>query len=109
MKKWWLALAAGSVLVLGACGGGEETTDSGSGEQASSGELDPREVYVGNCSGCHGDNLEGGSGPNLEDVGSRYSYDEILDIIQNGKGRMPGNLIEGEEAEVVAQWLSEQQ
>ncbi|TFE03902.1 cytochrome c551 [Jeotgalibacillus salarius] len=106
MKKWWLGVALGSAVLLGACGGGEEeATDTGS----SAGEMDPEEIFIGNCSGCHGDNLEGASGPNLQEVGSRLSQDEILNVIQQGQGSMPAGLIEGEEAEVVAEWLSEMQ
>ncbi|KIL46542.1 hypothetical protein KP77_26690 [Jeotgalibacillus alimentarius] len=103
MKKWWLGAALVSSMMLAACGGGEEeAADTGS----SAGEMDPETIFIGNCAGCHGDNLEGASGPNLEEVGSRLSQDEILQVIQEGQGRMPGNLIEGEEAEVVAEWLS---
>jgi len=37
------------------------------------------------------------------------SEDEILTVIQEGRGAMPAGIIEGEEAEAVAAWLSEQQ
>ena len=41
-------------------------------------------------------------------VGGKYSKDEILDIIKNGKGGgMPAGVIQGEEAEMVAAWLAE--
>ncbi|MFB1082306.1 cytochrome c551 [Jeotgalibacillus sp. JSM ZJ347] len=103
MKKWWIGAVLGSAVLLGACGGGEEeAADTGS----SAGEMDPETIFIQNCSGCHGDNLEGASGPNLQEVGSRLSQEEILSVIQNGQGSMPSNLIEGEEAEVVAEWLS---
>jgi len=45
------------------------------------------------CMGCHGNNMEGGMGPNLQQVGSRLDAAQIADIIKNGKGSMPGGLI----------------
>ncbi|OES46189.1 cytochrome C551 [Domibacillus iocasae] len=113
----------GSSIMLAACGGGddaakdtaddatvEETeteapaTDEGTEETtASAGE----EVYQQSCLSCHGGNLEGGFGPALDKAGAEYSKDEILDIIHNGKGQMPPNVVEGEEAEAVAAWLAE--
>lgn len=122
-KKSVLALMLGSSIVLAACGGGddaaEDTTDDATVEEteteapatdegteettASAGE----EVYQQSCLSCHGGNLEGGFGPALDKAGAEYSKDEILDIIHNGKGQMPPNVVEGEEAEAVAAWLAE--
>ena len=56
---------------------------------------------------CHGQNLEGqGNFPALNDVGSRLSQDEILDVIENGRGAMPGGIISGDDAQAVAEWLA---
>nr|WP_226659615.1 MULTISPECIES: cytochrome c [Pseudalkalibacillus] len=81
-------------------GGGEKGGDSAGGEA--------EKVFAQNCASCHGENLGGGAGPALEAVGGKYSKDEILEIIKNGKsGGMPAGVIQGEEAEMVATWLSE--
>ena len=48
-----------------------------------------------------------GNTPALNDIGSRFSEEEILDIIVNGQGNMPGGLVKGEEAEALAAWLAE--
>ena len=98
-------------LVLGACGGGEEEDtnqgDNGGGGDTAAIEAEAAPIYEQNCLRCHGQNLEGGAGPSLEQVGSKYSQAEIQEIILEGKGtNMPGGLIQGEEAETVAQWLS---
>lgn len=78
----------------------EESADSAGGEA--------EKVFAQNCASCHGENLGGGAGPALDAVGGTYSKDEILDIIKNGKGSgMPAGLIQGKEAEMVAQWLAE--
>lgn len=101
----------GAVLVLGACGGGdkvEEDTNSEptTGETAS---VDVEAVVNQSCISCHGGNLEleGGMGPALNNIGATLSEEEIHDVIVNGQGAMPGNLIQGEEADAVAKWLSE--
>ena len=115
MKKKWLAtFMLGSALMLGACGGddsGTEDQDTGS-ETAESGTTTDASEQVAQqrCATCHGGNLQGmGNTPALNDVGSRYSEEEILDIIVNGQGRMPSGLVKGEEAEALAAWLAEQQ
>ena len=60
------------------------------------------------CIRCHGNNLEGqGNFPALNDVGARLSEDEILNVIENGRGAMPGGIISGEDAKAVATWLAE--
>jgi len=115
MKKKLLAMMLGAGLVLGACGGGNDdntgdtnndanTGTSGGGETASA---DAEAAYQKSCIGCHGGNLEGASGPELSDVGSRLSEDEIHTIILEGKGNMPPGLLKDEEADAVAKWLSE--
>ncbi|MGE7603981.1 cytochrome c551 [Peribacillus sp. NPDC097675] len=111
MKKKWLALLLGTSLALTACGSNDddnagkepaenkETTTAGAGDAA--------KIYENKCSSCHAVNLEGGVGPNLTEVGSRLSKDEIEHVILNGQGGMPKELIVGDEASKVADWLSE--
>lgn len=65
------------------------------------------EVFQNNCATCHGDDLSGDSGPDLTKVGSEMSEDDIHDIIENGQGSMPPGVVAGEEANLVAEWLSE--
>lgn len=112
MKRKLFAFLMGSALVFGlaACGGddnaGEDTgTDNGNGgaTTAANGE----EVFKQNCAACHGQDLTGGVGPNLTDVGSRLSQDEIEGIIENGKGAMRAGIVEGADKEAVASWLAE--
>ncbi len=121
MKKWLMAVLLGTVLVLGACGGSDdaaedtgvdettetetETEDAGDG-----GSYDvalAEEVFQQSCASCHGDDLSGGVGPDLNTVGSSLSADEIVDIINNGLGSMPSVSLDEEEADAVAQWLAD--
>jgi quinoprotein glucose dehydrogenase len=46
--------------------------------------------YISNCQSCHCDKMQGLVGPSLVNIGQRIFYDEFTNIIQNGRGRMPG-------------------
>lgn len=50
------------------------------------------------CVSCHGNNMEGGAGPNLQKVGEKYDAAQLVDIIKNGvPPQMPGGLIQDEQ------------
>lgn len=117
MNKKLLAVIFGATLMLAACGGGDEatdtadktneTTDTTTDTGATTASVDAEKIVSAKCIACHGTNLEGqGNFPALTDVGSRLSEDEILSVIENGQGAMPGNLITGEDAQAVAEWLA---
>jgi len=49
-----------------------------------------RSLYAANCAGCHGDARQGSAmAPNLVDVASRRTRDQIAQLIREGTGRMP--------------------
>ena len=106
--KWKLAaMFLGVSLALAACGGGGDNAgnnngDNGGGDTAASAE----QIYKQNCASCHGQDLSGGVGPNLQKVGSKYSKEQIKEIIANGRGAMPAGIIKGEDADKVAEWLA---
>ncbi|WP_075528649.1 cytochrome c551 [Sporosarcina ureilytica] len=109
MKKKLLAAIFGATLVLGACGGGNDTsneTDTGT-SGGDTAEVDAEAVVQQKCIACHGGNLEGASAPAISTAGANYSEDEIRDIIQNGKGGMPAIKMAEAEADAVAAWLAE--
>ena len=125
MKKWLMAVLFGTMLVLGACGGAgddnanepadindggteEEATDDGATDDGGAVDTAAAEdAFQKSCASCHGQDLSGGAGPDLTSVGSSLSADEILDIIENGQGSMPGGLLSGDDATAVADWLAE--
>lgn len=111
MNKKVLTLLMGIFLVVGlaACGGGSKSDSSqgtsGGTDTASAG--DAPKIFSQHCATCHGDNLQGGMGPNLQKIGSQLSKDQILGILKNGKpGGMPAGLITGSDADKVAAWLA---
>lgn len=136
MKKALLALVFGSALFLAACGGGDEANDTNdnteettnnnqgtTGDTGTNGENgdtatdtetpDEGAVAAGEavvqkaCISCHGQNLEGmGSFPALNNVGSRLSQEEILNVINNGQNGMPPGIVKGDEAEAAAAYLA---
>ena len=100
MKKSLLTLVFGSAIFLAACGGDDSASN---GETA---DIDGKSVVQQSCATCHGGQLQGGSAPALNQLGAKYSEEEILDIILNGKDRMPPGIVKGEKAEAAAEYLS---
>ncbi|PZX08232.1 cytochrome c551 [Psychrobacillus insolitus] len=113
MNKKLLAVLFGSALMLAACGGDDsaketDTTKTEPAETTETASVDAEKIVGQSCISCHGTNLEGqGSFPALKDVGARLSEEEILTVIEKGRGAMPGGIISGEDAKAVALWLSE--
>ncbi|CEI83580.1 cytochrome c-551 [Oceanobacillus oncorhynchi subsp. incaldanensis] len=130
MKKFYLLFLAFTLaIVLAACDGdngsdsgdegadntenSEETESSDPGGEAEDGESASietgEEVFQNNCASCHGQDLSGAAGPNLTEVGSNYSQDEIADIVENGTdGGMPAFPDLGDDdLDELAKWLSE--
>lgn len=104
VKKWCAALAAVLLAAgLAACGNGSPS--SGGGKNTASGG-DAEKLADQKCSACHGDQLQGNVGPNLQHIGSKLSEKQILNVIENGKGDMPKGLLKGDDAQKVAKWLS---
>jgi cytochrome c551 len=109
VKSKLMIILLGLMLTLAACGGGEEETAQNETNGGTTGGMEttaPEGIYKKSCSSCHGGNLEGNIGPALKKVGSKYTEEEILSIIQNGQGSMPKGLIQGTDAETVAAWLA---
>ncbi|AGT32819.1 cytochrome C' [Geobacillus genomosp. 3] len=78
--------------------GGEKT------EQAA--EFNPEQFYQQTCASCHGQSYEGGVGPALKGVGERLSADQIKDVLQNGRGGMPGGLVPADNLDAMTKWLA---
>lgn len=73
-------------------GDNKELTSEGDEEATEEVAASPEEIYQQSCIGCHGDQYQGGVGPALTGVGERLSEEEIVDVLTNGKGAMPGDL-----------------
>jgi cytochrome c550 len=102
-----------AVIVISFVGIGQRDEIASGGEehgQAEEGETmeDPEEIYASSCVNCHGADLAGSFGPNLQTIGNDLSADQIANVITNGQGQMPaqGHLSE-DEVSILAKWLSE--
>jgi len=118
MKKNWITfginiiLAVSLVFLLFVYEGKPPAQKAAKGgEPAPAGETstagNPEEIASANCMTCHGENLQGGAGPALTKIGTKYSQDEIENIINNGRNAMPAGVISPDEAKVVAEWLAQ--
>ncbi|WP_438824207.1 cytochrome c551 [Bacillus sp. JJ1562] len=111
MKRKLFGFLLGSALVfaLAACGGGDDNNAANepAGENGGATTASAEKIAQQNCASCHGADLTGAGAPDLSKIGSKYSQDEIADIIENGQGGMPGGIIEGADKEAVASWLAE--
>ncbi|RXZ77836.1 cytochrome c [Paenibacillaceae bacterium] len=107
-----LTVTVALLLILSACGGGgaEQTPNKPTPpETEQAGEFAAAEtIYQQKCMSCHGTDMQGRSGPNLQKVGSKRTEQEIADVVANGQNRMPAfknALTEGEIAQL-STWLS---
>jgi mono/diheme cytochrome c family protein len=103
-----------AMLVLGACGFGEEGIDVAKDDPDYNGAV----LFATRCSACHtlsaagtqgtGNRSSRTQGPNLDQ--RTETYDDALFAIQNGGfsgAIMPQNIVVGEEAEAVARFVAE--
>lgn len=75
-----------------------------------SGGLGGRDVYLSQCSVCHGENLAGSPPqfPSLIDIGARLTPEQIATTIHQGGGRMPGfPSIQGNVLETLVDYLNQ--
>jgi mono/diheme cytochrome c family protein len=94
---------------------GREEAEGGVGrlEQASLGDREQRgkELFRKTCASCHNldaINARGVTGPDLDEIG-QVTEQRVLSAIKNGgtgQGRMPANLLQGEDAADVALYVS---
>jgi cytochrome c551 len=118
MRKSIVCLSLLLALSLSACGTSTKTPEGGTagGGTASGGTaggggtatVDAAAISKQNCTSCHGVNLEGGGAPKLQNVGAKYSKDQIAGIIANGKGAMPSFKGRLSDADIngLADWLA---
>ncbi|MCC5908043.1 MAG: PQQ-binding-like beta-propeller repeat protein [Balneolaceae bacterium] len=68
-------------------------------------------IYSLNCAACHGSNRTGaqhGANPSLVDIGDRMDFNELFDVIYNGRGVMPTfNYLTDDEIELLIEFLKD--
>ncbi|MDO3676373.1 c-type cytochrome [Paenibacillus ehimensis] len=112
MKQAWMPLAIGLLLLAGlatACGGDKSSAPANAPSKTAAGEASNAEaIYKANCVSCHGADLSGKVGPNLQKTGAKLSQEQISAKIQNGGGGMPSykNTLKEPEIQALTEWLS---
>lgn len=68
------------------------------------------QVFKANCAGCHGNQLQGVSGPNLSKAGSRLTKEQIENRILNGGMGMPAfkQQLDSQQVAELVGWLLNQ-
>lgn len=97
------ALGFGLAIVLGIVGlqQGDLAEDSGEADNVIALDLP---ASMNGCLACHGQALEGASGPPL--INLELSKEEIIDVLQNGVGAMPPQThLSAEEMDEIAEYL----
>jgi cytochrome c551 len=97
VKQLWIVFAF-SLLLLAGCS--SNTADA---KRSTDGEG----LYKSSCLSCHGKNLEGAAGPPVINMKAKYSEEDMLKLLNDGAGMMPGGLLSEVEAETVTKWLLE--
>jgi mono/diheme cytochrome c family protein len=66
-------------------------------------------TFKQNCMSCHGTELQGGAGPNLQKVGGKLTPEQIYKKIESGGGVMPSfkTQLKNEDVANLARWLGE--
>ncbi|MEH7107325.1 c-type cytochrome [Bacillus sp. JJ1764] len=101
MKKLWTAFLFTALITSGCSSDAVKEDDKN--KVVSAGE----KPYNRSCAGCHGADLTGGAGPDISKVGGKSNEKEILKIIKDGKGMMPGDLLSDKDSNAVAKWLAD--
>ncbi|RXJ01704.1 cytochrome c [Anaerobacillus alkaliphilus] len=104
MKKLMIVIL-GTMFILAACGGANAN------DSASTGGFDAEKAANDYkvCAACHGSDLQGSKGgAGLDRPISGLAKEKVLTAIQEGPGVMPKDMITGEAAENLAEWISKQ-
>ncbi|GAA3405745.1 c-type cytochrome [Paenibacillus hodogayensis] len=112
MNKRMAIVATALAVCVPLAGCGSRSASGVTGERDGSGESIPavraEALYKANCIACHGAELEGGVGPNLQKVGGRQGQPAIASQIRQGGKKMPPfrASLSDEEVETLASWLA---
>lgn len=102
--KWTRAISL--VAIIGIIAGCSNVSEHD--QLAEGGTSNAETIYKQKCVSCHAIDLQGRAGPNLIKVGAKYTQEELIGIISEGKGGMPsfGKRLSEEQIDALAVWLA---
>ena len=68
---------------------------------------DGEDIFASSCSGCHGADGDSGSAPQLSVMVPTLDDDELVQIIEDGTGSMPGGLVSSDDLQTLISYLRE--
>lgn len=104
----WMSLVFIITIGLTACGDKPKENPGASTGAGASVKVDVAKLYQNYCISCHGNQLQGGQGPNIQKVGERLDEAAIIKKIQKGGNGMPPFQVtmKDEELKALAAWLA---
>ena len=81
-----ISCAAVALLILSACSEGKVSKATGDSQNV---EVDGQLLYTNNCVSCHGPDGNLGNSGSKDLSKSKFSEQQVLNIIKKGKGTMP--------------------
>lgn len=116
-KTVLIILACATALFVAGCGGSDSKSDSPKSDSSSSSSSDSaskdpafdksRSLFTTSCGGCHqlaDADAVGSVGPDLDKL--KMTKETVLAQIKNGGGGMPADLIKGDDAEQMAEYVA---
>ena len=106
-----LGVAVPAIVLASRGGETKGATEELAAQEVTGEEKQGKDLFRRNCASCHtldAVGARGVTGPDLDNVG-RMTEDRVVNAIRlggTGQGRMPANIIQGEDARAVAKYLA---
>lgn len=97
------------LFVVSACSSVAKEEQAQNPNAATPDEASAMALYKNNCLSCHAVDLGGIVGPSLQQVGSKFIEEQLVEIIHDGEKGMPAfeKMLNTDEIDVLAKWLSQ--
>lgn len=82
---------------------GDSAEDTGDVQDTSA----EHQLFLSACAGCHGEDGDSGTAPNLSVMVPLMPDDQLTNVIVNGSGPMPGNTVPEEDVPALIEYLRE--
>ncbi|WP_248925200.1 c-type cytochrome [Paenibacillus hamazuiensis] len=109
-RMYMIGILGLTASLLAACGGqgGGQNAQAPASPAIASDNSEASAIYKKQCLSCHGADLGGKVGPNLQKAGAKLSQEQLADKIRSGGGGMPAfkSTLSEQEIESLSSWLA---